>query len=101
MSSSSKIASLELGRIVAIIAILLMHCQVAMHYAEINGEPWLGFFINQISRFAVPLFFIISGYFIADKLQRAPLATLKSLCPTLITHLAGLEFNFTINAVQL
>jgi surface polysaccharide O-acyltransferase-like enzyme len=84
MSSSSKIASLELGRIVAIITILLMHCQVAMHYAEINGEPWLGFIINQIGRFAVPLFFIIAGYFIADKLQRAPSATLKAYARPLV-----------------
>ncbi len=84
MSSPTKIASLELGRIVAIIAILLMHCQVAMHYAEFNGEPWLGLIINQMSRFAVPLFFIISGYFIAEKLQRAPLTTLKTYARPLL-----------------
>jgi surface polysaccharide O-acyltransferase-like enzyme len=49
-----------------------------LSYWHTNDEPWFGYVFNQITRFAVPLFFIISGYFIYPKLIKDPLATLRS-----------------------
>ncbi|WP_295892248.1 acyltransferase family protein [uncultured Vibrio sp.] len=78
MSSKSKISSIELGRIIAMLVILAMHCQMFLSYWQTNEVPWFGYIFNQITRFAVPLFFIISGYFIYPKLINAPFETMKS-----------------------
>lgn len=74
----TKIASLELGRIIAMLAIIGLHCQMALTYWQIDDIPWVGYLLNQMARFAVPLFFLISGYLIQPKLTATPLSTLKS-----------------------
>ncbi|MCK6264356.1 acyltransferase family protein [Vibrio sp. ZSDE26] len=84
MSSTNKIASFELGRVVAMLAILSMHCQLFLGYLHYNDEPWFGYIFNQATRFAVPLFFLISGYLIQPKLTSAPYETLKSYSKPLI-----------------
>ncbi|MDE1328932.1 acyltransferase [Vibrio aestuarianus] len=77
MSSSQKIASLELGRVIAILAVIALHCQMFLSYFTYQDEPWFGYVFNQLTRFAVPLFFLISGYLIQPKLVASPIVTLK------------------------
>ncbi|HIF9276796.1 TPA: acyltransferase [Photobacterium damselae] len=73
--NENHIPSLELGRIIAIFAVVIIHSQAFNTLPLINGEPWLGYLLNQSSRFAVPLFFLISGYLIAPKLIASPQQT--------------------------
>ncbi|MCF8777218.1 acyltransferase family protein [Vibrio sp. IRLE0018] len=80
----TKIASLELGRIIAMLAIIGLHCQMALTYWQIDDIPWVGYLLNQLARFAVPLFFLISGYLIQPKLTATPLSTLKSYAKPLL-----------------
>lgn len=61
---------------VAILAIIGLHCQMALSYALIDEVPWVGYVLNQAARFAVPLFFLISGYLIQPKLISSPWETL-------------------------
>ncbi|PSW13458.1 fucose 4-O-acetylase [Photobacterium rosenbergii] len=75
--SNNRIASFEVGRLIALLGVIAIHSQLFMTAPLINGEPWLGLLINQLSRFAVPLFFILAGYFIAPKLVALPTSTLK------------------------
>ncbi|PSU34405.1 acyltransferase family protein [Photobacterium lutimaris] len=72
-----RITSFEAGRIIALLGVIAIHSQLFMTVPLINGEPWLGLLINQLSRFAVPLFFILAGYFIAPKLSALPAGTMK------------------------
>jgi surface polysaccharide O-acyltransferase-like enzyme len=65
---SNKIASLELGRLIAMFAIIFLHSQS----------------LNQLSRFAVPFFFLLSGFLIQPKLSRDPFTTLKNYSLPLI-----------------
>lgn len=75
---SNRIASLELGRIIAMFAIIILHCHILHEAPLINEIPWLGYVINQLARFGVPFFFILSGYLIQPKLTEMPMTTLKS-----------------------
>ncbi|MCG9751733.1 acyltransferase family protein [Vibrio brasiliensis] len=74
---SKKIQSIELGRVIAILAIAAMHCQMFLTYWQIDETPWFGYIFNQATRFAVPLFFLISGYLIQPKLVVKPGETLQ------------------------
>ena len=84
MTTKKKIASLEFARIIAMLAIIGLHCQMALSYWQWGEVPWVGYIINQMSRFAVPLFFLISGYLIQPKLSTNPIKTLKSYAKPLI-----------------
>lgn len=64
MPNHPKIASLELGRVIAMLAIIALHCQLFTTYWFLDDEPWVAYLFNQSTRFAVPLFFLISGYLI-------------------------------------
>ncbi|WP_256384059.1 acyltransferase [Photobacterium toruni] len=66
--SQHRIASFEFGRIIATIAIIALHSQIFMQAPLFDGQPLLGMGLNQVSRFAVPLFFIMAGYFIQARL---------------------------------
>ncbi|PMN96826.1 fucose 4-O-acetylase [Vibrio splendidus] len=72
---SQHIASIELGRVIAILAIIGLHGQMALTYWQIDEVPWIGYVLNQTARFAVPLFFLISGYLIQPKLTASPWTT--------------------------
>jgi len=59
-----KIVDLNLARVIAMLAVIMIH--VTSPFLEGNGEILIlgmepAFILNQISRFAVPLFIIISG----------------------------------------
>ncbi len=73
---SDKLYSIELMRILAMLAIIFIHSQALQSAPLYNGSPWLGYIVNQLCRFAVPFFFITAGYFIQPKLSREPRATL-------------------------
>jgi surface polysaccharide O-acyltransferase-like enzyme len=81
---TEKIASFELARVIALLAIISIHCQLFMDYGYIGDEPWLNFITNQAARFAVPLFFLIAGYLIYPKLNKAPYKTAKDYCTPLM-----------------
>ncbi|WP_070968965.1 acyltransferase [Vibrio sonorensis] len=78
------ISSLELGRVVAIFAILAMHCGMFYSYFQFNEEPWFAYIFNQLTRFGVPLFFLLAGFFVQPKLATAPLDTLKQYSKPLV-----------------
>ncbi len=59
------------------LAIIGLHCQLFTTHTFYNDEPWLAYLFNQATRFAVPLFFLISGYLIQPKLSTAPFETAK------------------------
>ncbi|MCW8334218.1 acyltransferase [Vibrio paucivorans] len=84
MFPKDKIASIELGRVIAMVAIIALHCQMFLTYFQYDGTPWFGYIFNQLTRFAVPLFFIISGFLIQPKLTQDPIGTLKSYSKPLI-----------------
>ncbi len=81
---TNKITSIELGRLVAIFLVVAMHCQMFLTYFLYQDTPWFGYIFNQSTRFAVPLFFLISGYLMQPKLMAAPMATVKSFCTPLL-----------------
>ncbi|MFA0413019.1 acyltransferase [Vibrio renipiscarius] len=82
--ASEKISSIELGRLIAIFVVVAMHCQMFLTYFLYQDTPWVGFIFNQSTRFAVPLFFLISGYLIQPKLITAPIETVKRYCAPLL-----------------
>ncbi len=75
MSNMNKIKSLEFGRTFAMLAIIALHCLPTNIPHE--SAPWFMYLFNQSTRFAVPLFFLISGYLIQPKLSAAPSETFK------------------------
>ena len=80
IKKSEKITSFELARVIALVAIISIHCQLFMDYGYIDEEPWLNFITNQAARFAVPLFFLIAGYLIYPKLNATPYTAAKNYC---------------------
>ena len=85
-----RVASYEWGRIVALFAVLAIHVKPFLNTHFIfgptdNNQPWLGMLIDQLSRFAVPLFFILAGYFIMPRLAAAPWDVLKRYSKPLLT----------------
>ncbi|MGF1725016.1 acyltransferase [Photobacterium nomapromontoriensis] len=75
--NTQRIASFEWGRVAALFAVIIIHSQAFMTGPFYNDQPWLGLILNQLSRFAVPLFFILAGYFIMPKLKIAPSVTFR------------------------
>jgi len=74
---SQKIASLEFMRIIAIFAVIVIHTSLFIDSPIINGQPWLAGVVNQLSRFAVPFFFLLSGFLIQPKLISSPMLTMR------------------------
>lgn len=63
-NSNHRIASIDAFRGIAMIAVIAIHTQPFWSERFIVGE-WPALLINQIARFAVPFFFVISGFFLA------------------------------------
>lgn len=74
----------------AIVAVMTIHIAPFAHPFNpslwaTEPYPWLAGLINQLSRFAVPLFFLCSGYFLQPKLSReAPLPLAWHYCRPLL-----------------
>ncbi len=81
---TKKIQSIEFGRVIAIFAIVAMHCGLFLSYWQHEEVPWFGYLFNQATRFAVPLFFLVAGYLIQPKITAHPIATLRSYSLPLI-----------------
>lgn len=62
--SAQRIASIDAFRSIAIMAVVVIHTQPFWAERFTLGE-WPALIINQTARFAVPFFFIISGFFVA------------------------------------
>ncbi|MFA6600992.1 MAG: acyltransferase [Candidatus Omnitrophota bacterium] len=63
---ASKITSIETFRVFAIFAVICLHTNPFMH---IGVYKWAFALINHACRFAVPYFFITSGFFFGKKIQ--------------------------------
>lgn len=85
-----RISSIECGRVLAILAVMTIH--VSPFANPFNPALWgsgswlwLSGTINQLCRFAVPLFFLCAGYFLQPRLSReAPLTVAWHYCHTLL-----------------
>jgi surface polysaccharide O-acyltransferase-like enzyme len=62
--SAQRLASIDAFRSIAIMAVIVIHTQPFWAERFTLGE-WPALIINQMARFAVPFFFIISGFFVA------------------------------------
>ncbi|WP_233071100.1 acyltransferase [Motilimonas eburnea] len=75
---NQRIASLELMRVIAMIAVIVIHVRLFIDLPPIAGEPWLADIANQLARFAVPFFFLTAGYFIQPKLAANPYPVMRA-----------------------
>jgi len=81
--SLSRIQSVDIFRLLAIVAVISIHTtpfDIGQN-SDYSYDWKIGFFINQVARFAVPFFFVISGYFWGMKIRQGgnPIAySLKS-----------------------
>lgn len=60
----NRIKAIDAIRVISILAVLLIHTTtrtIEATHNDLNNFPWT-LFLNQISRFAVPLFILISGF---------------------------------------
>ena len=65
-----RIQSVEVVRIIAIFAVIIIHTMPFRDRDIYLGKDFtLGHVLNQIARFAVPFFFVISGYFWGSKIN--------------------------------
>ena len=85
-----RISSIECGRMVAIIAVMVIHISPFANPFDPTVWNWtidiyVAGFLNQITRFAVPFFFLCSGYFLQPKLSGgAPLKVALRYCRPLL-----------------
>ncbi|MBV7414258.1 acyltransferase [Aeromonas sp. sif2433] len=85
-----RISSIECGRVLAIVAVMTIHISPFSNPFDPSlwGDPfslWLGGSINQLCRFAVPLFFLCSGYFLQPRLAAGdPMAVALRYCRPLL-----------------
>jgi len=67
----TRIGSVDVFRIIAILSVIVIH--TAPFKSEVfngsSGDDFLYYLFNQLARFAVPFFFIISGYFWGVKIR--------------------------------
>jgi surface polysaccharide O-acyltransferase-like enzyme len=67
---------IEIARLVALIAVISLHVNA---YGVFGEDRAVGFIIDELARFAVPVFFLISGYLWRDDYLSAPLQPLLRL----------------------
>ncbi|MHB1678047.1 MAG: acyltransferase [Sulfuriferula sp.] len=81
----SRIESVDVFRFIAIAAVIVIHTEPFKHQ-NIDG---LYVFVNQLARFAVPFFFVISGYFWGIKTRHSdsPVSISVSMAKKILTIL--------------
>ncbi|WP_028021505.1 acyltransferase [Enterovibrio calviensis] len=86
---SARISSLEMGRLLAIFAVIIIHAGPLRGEAYSQNINIVSDALNQLSRFAVPFFFLLTGYFVQPKLTQDPLHTFRRYAkPLMIIWLA-------------
>lgn len=69
----------DLGRFIAIIAVIIIHTSL-FQFEEVDSYTFSVYvFFNQLARFAVPFFFVVSGYFYGNKV-------FFGACPTQVAY---------------
>lgn len=69
---TERIQSVDIVRVLAILGVIIIHTQPFIGEHVHPGMDFnLGVLLNQFARFAVPFFFVISGYFWASKFDEA------------------------------
>ena len=63
---NSRLASIETFRIISVFAVVCIH---AFPFRWVQGQEIAFYIINNACRFAVPFFFIVSGFFFGMKLN--------------------------------
>lgn len=90
----SRIQSIDTFRIFAIIAVISLHT-TPFHISEGSSiYRYLDVLINQGARFAVPFFFVLSGYFYARKIKSGSEITPTTI--NLLKRLGAIWLFFTI-----
>jgi surface polysaccharide O-acyltransferase-like enzyme len=84
-NTAPRLASIELMRVIAMLAVIIIHAGLFMHNPLFNDQPIAGYLANQLGRFAVPFFFIVAGFLIQPKLHQHPLPTLRNYVRPLLT----------------
>ncbi len=69
MPQNTRIASIELFRILAMVAIIAIHTSPFGFSLSPDEDRFLPILIDLSCRFAVPFFFIASGYFLGEKVR--------------------------------
>ena len=64
LNANRRIASIDAFRSIAMLAVIVIHTQPFWAERFVIGE-WPALIINQLARFAVPFFFVVSGFFLA------------------------------------
>jgi surface polysaccharide O-acyltransferase-like enzyme len=94
-----RIVSVDTVRCIAIMAVISIHT-APFAYIESGGELYfyLSVAINQVARFAVPFFFVISGYFWGVKLSNSPdqVRTTQELLKRVLIILVGWSLIFLL-----
>ncbi|MGF1768824.1 acyltransferase family protein [Enterovibrio makurazakiensis] len=83
--SSARISSLEMGRLLAIFAVIIIHAGPLRGEAYSQSINIVSDALNQLSRFAVPFFFLLTGYFVQQKLIQDPIQTFSRYAKPLMT----------------
>lgn len=68
---ANRISSFDAIKILAAFAVVCLHAQIFQYSAEVYSSPVffeLHFIVQTICRFAVPFFFMVSGYFFAQSI---------------------------------
>ncbi len=68
-----RIESVDVFRLIAIVAVIAIH--TSPFHVDVDGENeaymYADMIINQLSRFAVPFFYVTSGYFWGLKVRKS------------------------------
>ncbi|WP_307437514.1 acyltransferase [Labrys monachus] len=69
-------SGIEMARLVALVAVISLHANA---YGIFGDDRAIGFVVDELCRFAVPVFFLISGYLWKDDSLAAPVEPLLRL----------------------
>ncbi len=93
--SKSRIASIETFRVIAIFFVICIHAN--LFFSFIDTSPYyklLYYGIKNLSRFAVPFFFIVAGYFFAKQINKNKLV--HKLLLTYLKRLFIIFFSWSV-----
>lgn len=78
--NSVRIFEFDFLRVIAVLAVIMIHtsANLVIHYPQNSTEFIVGNFFDSISRFAVPFFVMISGYFMLDEKREMPVFKIKN-----------------------